>query len=49
MDRILNHIDCFDREARLNESVDTVFIFCYSDYDKDDDDWDKLGQAIGTR
>jgi hypothetical protein len=45
---ILNHIDCFDRQARLNECVKDVCFYGYSGDDQDDEVWDKLGQAIGN-
>ncbi len=47
MDWILDHIDCFDRQARLNESVKTVRLHRYSGDGQDDEVWDKVGQAIG--
>jgi hypothetical protein len=45
---ILDHIDCFDRQARLNESVKRVHFYGYSGDDQDDEVLDKLGQAIGN-
>jgi hypothetical protein len=45
---ILDHIDCFDREARLDESIKDVCFYGYSGDDQDDEIWDKLGQAIGN-
>jgi hypothetical protein len=45
---ILNHIDCFDRQARLHESIREVRFYGYSGDDQDDKVWDKLGQAIGN-
>jgi hypothetical protein len=44
---ILNHVDCFDRQARLDKSVKAVHFRWCTDYDEDDEVWDKLGQAIG--
>jgi hypothetical protein len=45
---ILNHIDCFDRQARLNESIRKVRFYGYSGDEQDDEAWEKLGRAIGT-
>jgi hypothetical protein len=45
---ILNHIDCFDRQARLNESIEEVLFYGYSGDCQDDQVWDKVGQAIGN-
>jgi hypothetical protein len=45
---ILNHIDCFNRQARLNESIKTVHFYRYSGDCQDNEVWDKLGQAIGN-
>jgi hypothetical protein len=45
---ILDHIDCFDRQARLNESIQEVYFDGYAGDDQDDEDWDKVGQAIGN-
>jgi hypothetical protein len=43
---ILNHTDCFDRQARLDESVkEGHYSYGYSD---DNQDWDKVGHAIGN-
>jgi hypothetical protein len=45
---ILNHIDCFDTQARLNESIKAVhFRWCVGD-DRDGEIWDKVGKAIGN-
>jgi hypothetical protein len=45
---ILDHIDCFNRQARLNESIKVVLLYGYSGDDQDDEVWDKFGQAIGN-
>lgn len=48
MDWILNHIDCFGREARLNESVEEVYLWPHDIDSHDDEVWEKLGQAVGN-
>jgi hypothetical protein len=48
MDWILDHIDCFDRQARLNESIQEVLYLGYSGDEQDDEVWDKVGKAIGN-
>jgi hypothetical protein len=45
---ILNHIDCFDRQARLNESIQEVYFYGYSGNDQNHKVWDKVGKAIGN-
>jgi hypothetical protein len=45
---ILNHIDCFGRHARLNESITVVRFHGYSGDDQDDEVWDKVGKAISN-
>jgi hypothetical protein len=45
---ILNHIDCFDRQARLNKIVKTVRFYGYSGDCQDNEVWEKVGQAIGN-
>jgi hypothetical protein len=45
---ISNHIDCFDSQARLNESIKEVIVYPYSVDGQDDEVWDKIGQAIGN-
>jgi hypothetical protein len=47
-DWILNHVDCFDRHARLNESIKVVFLYGYSGHGRVDEVWDEVGQAIGN-
>jgi hypothetical protein len=45
---ILNHIDCFDRHARLNKSIQEVHFHGYSGDCQGNEVLDKLGQAIGN-
>jgi hypothetical protein len=45
---ILNHIDCFDSQARLNESIGEVVLYPYPDTGQDIEVWDKVGKAIGN-
>jgi hypothetical protein len=45
---ILNHIDCFDRQTRLNESIKAVHFRWHTGNDRDDEIWDKVGKAIGN-
>jgi hypothetical protein len=45
---ILNDVDSFDIQARLNKSVKDVFFYGCSGDGQGDGDWDKVGQAIGN-
>jgi hypothetical protein len=45
---ILKHIDYFGSQSRINQSIESVNICLHAFYGRDDDDWDKLGQAIGN-
>jgi hypothetical protein len=45
---ILNHIDSFVSQCRVNESIEEVELYPYSVYGHDDDTWDKIGQGIGN-
>jgi hypothetical protein len=45
---ILNHIDSFVSQCRVNESIEEVWLYPYSVYGHDDDVWDKVGQGIGN-
>jgi hypothetical protein len=46
--QILNHIDCFASQSRVNKSLTEVKLFPYSIDGHDEDVWDKLGQGIGN-
>jgi hypothetical protein len=46
--RILNHIDSFASQSRVNKSIKEVKLFPYSLYGQDEQVWDKLGQGIGN-
>jgi hypothetical protein len=48
MQWILNHIDCFDSQARLNESITAIRLYPHALYGQDDDVWVKVGVAIGN-
>jgi hypothetical protein len=45
---ILNHVDSFDRHVRLNETIREVDFCGYSGDGRDDEVWNKIGQAIGN-
>jgi hypothetical protein len=45
---ILNHIDCFTRHARLDETIKRVNFYGCSGDEQDDEVGNKLGQAIGN-
>jgi hypothetical protein len=45
---ILNHIDCFVSQSRVNARVEEVRFWPISVDVQDDDVWDKVGQAIGN-
>jgi hypothetical protein len=45
---LLNHINAFDEEARINENIEIVNFWGYLGEEQDDEVWDKLGQAIGN-
>jgi hypothetical protein len=45
---ILNHIDCFVSQSRLNKSITEVKLFPYSVDGQDDGVCDKLGQGVGN-
>jgi hypothetical protein len=44
---ILNHIDCFVSECRGNENIIVVELDPHAFYGRDDEVWDKVGQAVG--
>lgn len=46
--QILNHIDCFASQSRVNKSIKEVKMFPYSLDGQDEHVWDKLGQSIGN-
>jgi hypothetical protein len=45
---ILNHIDYFVRQSRGNEIVGSVYLWPHDINGRDDEIWDKVGQAIGN-
>jgi hypothetical protein len=48
---ILDHIDCFDRQARLNENIKELHLCFWQGFSNDNKekmDWEKVGQAIGN-
>jgi hypothetical protein len=45
---IVNHIDCFVSQSRGNMSVENVVLYPYSVNGRDEDLWEKVGQAVGN-
>jgi hypothetical protein len=46
--RILNHSDWFVSQSQGNESIEVVYLYPHAFNGFADEDWDKLGQAIGN-
>lgn len=44
----IERLDCFDKHARLHESIQEVRFCGYSGDAQDDEVWEKLGKAIGN-
>jgi hypothetical protein len=45
---ISNHIDCFVRQSRGNQSIEAVCLCPHKFKGHDDGFWDKVGQAVGN-